>query len=175
MKNLLLTFFLLTAFAAGAQESNDGKKLWAKSILNEKAPELVVQKWISKKPDFQGKFVLIDFWATWCGPCRVYIPTLNALHEKYSDRLIIVGLSDENEETVKNFSNPKIKYYEAIDTKAKTKSALAVVGIPHAVLLDPAGIVRWEGFPLLQGFQLTEEVIVKIMDKYKNAVPAESK
>lgn len=47
-----------------AQESNNGKQLWAKSFLNEKAPELTVETWISKKPDTEGKFVIIDFWAT---------------------------------------------------------------------------------------------------------------
>ena len=43
------------------------KKMWAQSYLGRKAPELVVEKWLSKEPDRKGKFVLIDFWATWCG------------------------------------------------------------------------------------------------------------
>jgi len=168
MKKSLTFLLLLIGTVAFAQESNDGKKLWAKSILNEKAPEFVVEKWISKQPDTKGKFVLIDFWATWCGPCRAYIPTLNDLQKKYADKLIIIGVSDETEEKVEAFDNPKINYFEAIDTKGTMKDLIEVKGIPHAILIDPKGIVRWEGFPLLQGNQLTEEVIKGLLDKYKN-------
>ncbi|WP_025146288.1 TlpA family protein disulfide reductase [Pedobacter jeongneungensis] len=168
MKKSLTFLLLLIGIAAFAQESNNGKKLWAKSILNEKAPEFVVEKWISKQPDTKGKFVLIDFWATWCGPCRAYIPTLNDLQKKYADKLIIIGVSDETEEKVEAFDNPKINYFEAIDTKGTMKDLIEVKGIPHAIFIDPKGIVRWEGFPLLQGNQLTEEVIKGLLDKYKN-------
>jgi len=168
MKIKLTFLMLLIGTAVFAQESNNGKKLWAKSILNEKAPELVIEKWISKKPDTKGKFVLIDFWATWCGPCRAYIPTLNDIQKKYADKLVIIGISDETVEKVEAFSNPKITYFEAIDTKGTVKDLIEVKGIPHAILIDPKGIVRWEGFPLLQGNQLTEEVIKGLLDKYKN-------
>ena len=168
MKIKLTFLMLLVGTAVFAQESNNDKKLWAKSILNEKAPELVVEKWISKKPDTKGKFVLIDFWATWCGPCRAYIPTLNDIQKKYADKLVIIGVSDETAEKVEAFNNPKINYSEAIDTKGTVKDLIEVKGIPHAILIDPKGIVRWEGFPLLQGNQLTEEVIKGLLDKYKN-------
>jgi len=42
-----------------------------------------------------------------------------------------------------------------------------MLGIPHCMLIDPKGIVRWEGFPLLEGHELTEEVIEKLIAKYK--------
>ena len=167
MKILSLSIFLLFSVSTFAQESNNGKKLWGISVLNQEAPKFVVEKWVSEQPEMKGKFVLIDFWATWCGPCRVYIPTLNALHEKYKDQLAIIGVSDESAATVKAFNNPKIQYFEAIDTRARMKDKLQISGIPHAILIDPNGIVRWEGFPLLQNFQLTEKVVVDLMEKYK--------
>ena len=168
MKQILTMLLLFVGIAGFAQESNNGKKLWAKSILNEKAPELVVEKWISKQPDTKGKFVLIDFWATWCGPCRAYIPSLNDIQKKYADKMVIIGVSDEAAEKVEAFSNPKINYFEAIDTQGTVKDQLQVKGIPHAILIDPKGIVRWEGFPLLKGNELTEEVIKGLLEKYKN-------
>ena len=71
--------------------------MWAKSFLNEKAPELTVETWISKKPDTEGKFVIIDFWATWCLPCLFQLPEFEKLSEKYPD-IRFIGISiDQNE------------------------------------------------------------------------------
>ncbi|MNY10299.1 Thioredoxin [compost metagenome] len=168
MKKLFLLIAILSANIAFAQESNNDKKLWASSVLNQKAPELVVEKWLTAQPKTEGKFVLIDFWATWCGPCRKYIPTLNNFHEKFGDKLTVIGLSDEPAETVEKFDNPKIRYNEAIDTKATLKNALNVKGIPHVILINPKGVVIWEGFPLLDNHMLTEEVLKALLEKYKS-------
>ena len=64
-------------------------------------------------------------------------------------------------------TDPKIEYYSAVDTQGTMKNALEVKGIPHVIFIDPKGIVRWEGFPLLQGHELTEEVIKNLIEKYK--------
>ncbi|MEY5026019.1 MAG: hypothetical protein RLZZ244_1547 [Verrucomicrobiota bacterium] len=162
----LLSLFLGTLPASAAEPPAPPKKLWAKSVLGEKAPELVVQRWVSKVPDCKGKFVLIDFWATWCGPCRKAIPELNALHQKFGDKLVVIGLSNEGTETVQSFADPKIEYFSAIDSQAVTKKALEVRGIPHVILIDPDGIVRWEGFPLLDGHRLTEKVVADLLEKH---------
>ena len=85
MKNTIILLTMLLFSGIGfAQESNNGKQLWAKSFLNEKAPELTVETWISKKPDTEGKFVIIDFWATWCLPCLFQLPEFEKLSEKMS-------------------------------------------------------------------------------------------
>jgi cytochrome c biogenesis protein CcmG, thiol:disulfide interchange protein DsbE len=160
-----LAFSLFILLGMGLASFGAEKRLWAKSLLNQKAPPLVVEKWLSKEPERKGKFVLIDFWATWCGPCRKAIPELNAFHKKFGEKLVVIGVSDETEEKVRNFNEPNIEYFSAIDTKARTKGALQVTGIPHVVILDPDGIVRWEGFPLLNGYELTEDVVAKILQK----------
>ncbi len=159
---LLSLLVFSTALLPGCR-AEEKKQMWARSVLNQKGPELVVEKWLSEKPDTAGKFVLVDFWATWCGPCRKGIPELNAVAEKFKNQLVVIGISDEPEETVRAMQQPRIAYFSAIDQQARMKKALEVKGIPHAILVDPQGIVRWEGFPLLEGHELTEEVIEGII------------
>ena len=137
-------------------------QLHAFSFLGRPAPQFVVEKWVAKPPQTTGKFVLVDFWATWCGPCRQSIPRLNKLHAKFKDRLVIIGLSDEPEEDVRAMKTPKLDYFVALDAAATMKTAAGVSAIPHAILLDPKGIVRFEGHP---GY-LSESGVAKLLAKY---------
>jgi zinc protease len=157
----LLQFIIINAFS---QE----KKLWAKSFLNKKAPTIEVEGWITEKPKTEGKFILIDFWATWCGPCIKAIPELNLFSKKFKNDLVVIGLSDEPKEKIQKFKKEKIEYFSAYDTNRTLYNKFEVKGIPHVVLIDPNGIVKWEGYPFLGKHELTEEVIEKVILKFKN-------
>ena len=141
----------------------DGKRLWARSCLFQEAPDLVVEQWLSEEPDTAGKYVLVEFWATWCPPCRKSIHLLNRLHARFSQELVVIGLSGEPAEAVRAMKQPEIQYYSAVDTQARMKNTLAVFGIPHVILIEPGGYVVWEGFPLLEGYELTEAKVEKIL------------
>jgi thiol-disulfide isomerase/thioredoxin len=134
----------------------------AKSFLNQPSPTIVGEKWLTDAPDMRGKFVLLDFWATWCAPCRRSIPELNALAKKFKDRLVVVGLTDETEETVRKMTEPRIEYAVAIDTQHRSLSEVGVTAIPHALLVDPKGIVRFQGHPSY----LDEEKLRNIIQQY---------
>lgn len=151
-------------FITGITSQN--KKIWAKSFLNNQAPEIEVQGWLSKKPDTSNKFILIDFWATWCGPCKQAIPEMNKYSKLFKDRLVVIGISDESKRTIKKMKSPVMEYFSAYDTKSRLYKKYKIKGIPHVVLIDPKGVVKWEGFPLLNGHELTKEVIEKIINKY---------
>lgn len=98
---LILCFFFMTSYA-------QKKKIWAKSFIHKEAPKLIVEEWLSEEPDTSGKFILIDFWATWCGPCRKVIPELNSFHKEFKDDLIVIGISDEPKYKVKKQKNLKL-------------------------------------------------------------------
>ena len=143
------------------------KELYAeKSLLNQKAPQLFVENWLGEAPSAEGKFVLIDFWATWCPPCRKAIPELNELAAAFPEKLVVIGISSESAEDVLKMNQPVINYFSAIDTKGRTSEEIGIQGIPHVLLIDPSGTVAWQGYPLDEENGLTTARIQAMMDKY---------
>jgi cytochrome c biogenesis protein CcmG/thiol:disulfide interchange protein DsbE len=139
-------------------------KLYARSFRGQRPPLIIVDQWLTPQPDVNGKFVLVDFWATWCGPCRSSIPHLNELQAKFKDRLVVIGLSDEPPDDMRKMTSPQLNYFVGTDTQARTLKAIEVTGIPHAILMDPKGVVRFEGMPAY----LDEKGLEHLLDKYSN-------
>ncbi len=145
------------------------KKLYAtNSLLGQVAPDLVVAEWIGSEPNCDGKFVLIDFWATWCPPCRKAIPELNEYAAHFAEDLVVIGISDEPVDKINAMTEPKIEYFSGTDPEGSTKKVVGVEGIPHVLLVDPAGKVCWQGFPGLEGHELTADVIQQKIDAFGN-------
>jgi cytochrome c biogenesis protein CcmG/thiol:disulfide interchange protein DsbE len=146
--------------------SDEGKPIWANSFLNHLGPQLFVERWLTPMPDTRDKFILYDFWSTTSPACRAEIQELNAFQKEFSDRLVIVGISDESEETVRKIADPIVEYSLAIDTQARTKTEVGVTGLPHLMLMDPKGFVRWEGYPFLPGHEFSNKVLTDIIAQY---------
>ena len=87
--------------------------------------------------------MLVEFWATWCGPCRQSIPHLNALHAKFKDRLVVIGLSDETPGRHAQNGVAASGLLRGHDRRHGLGRRWKQ-GIPHAMLMDPDGIVRFE-------------------------------
>jgi cytochrome c biogenesis protein CcmG/thiol:disulfide interchange protein DsbE len=140
------------------------KKLYADDVRGKKAPEFSVATWLTAEPDRKGKVVLIDFWATWCPPCRKSIPDLNELQAQFKDDLVVIGVSDETAEKVKGFmTSTKMDYAVALDPEKKMNQAIHVEGIPHVLIISTDGIVRWQGFPLSDEEPLTADIVKQII------------
>ncbi len=129
--------------------------------LGDPAPALEIADWVKGDPidlaDAKGKqVVVVEFWATWCGPCRVSIPHLTEMQKKFAERgVVFVGVSDEDKPTVQPFVDnmgDKMDYRVAIDrnraTSERYMKAYGVNGIPHAFVVDREGRIAWHGHPM---------------------------
>ena len=95
--------------------------------------------------DFKGKVVVIDFWATWCPPCRKAIPELMELQKKYADKgLVIIGISmDENRAELEAFVKKMNFNYKVLQFNDDVVTAyFDSDGLPRTILIDPEGAIR---------------------------------
>ena len=146
------TILLLTG--CGLSERPQTKK----TISPEGDPvgELDIAHWVKgKSVDISQGVNVVEFWATWCPPCRTSIPHLSKTQAKYKDREVkIIGITNEPLETVEPFvkrMGQKMEYSVAIDNgRATTKEFMErynVRGIPHAFVVKN-GKVLWNGHPM---------------------------
>lgn len=101
--------------------------------------------------DFQGKAVLLNFWATWCAPCRHETPFLQALYEARSpDGLVILGASMDTRDArgqVEDFVEEYgVTYPILLDPQMRGSDLYRVLGLPATFLVDREGILRWMRF-----------------------------
>lgn len=102
--------------------------------------------------DWKGKVVLLNFWATWCGPCRAEIPDLVALQDKYRDSLVVVGISEDEGpvDAVRKFAvEYKVNYPVAMTTPDMEKLFPGIVALPTTFILDRDGNVAQKHVGLL--------------------------
>jgi cytochrome c biogenesis protein CcmG, thiol:disulfide interchange protein DsbE len=105
-------------------------------------PSLADFKFAGDLPDLTGKVVVVDFWASWCGPCKASFPALAALHNKYSQQgVVVVGVSiDEDESDMAAFvKKAKPPFTIVRDVKQKLASKLDIQSIPTTFILGKDG------------------------------------
>jgi thiol-disulfide isomerase/thioredoxin len=92
----------------------------------------------------RGRVVILDFWATWCAPCRIVAPKLGALQARYGAQgLSVLGVSTEEAQDVALFAQRMpFRYAIAVDKHAETTRSYGVASLPTIVVIDKRGIVR---------------------------------
>lgn len=157
--------------------------------VGDPAPKLQTGKWVQGDPvkEFEkGKAYIIEFWATWCPPCRASIPHLNEIYLKYKDQgLVVIGqnCSERNDSGVAPFvkkMGDKMTYRVALDDKqsdpegqmSKTwMEAAGQNGIPTAFVVNSKGIIAWIGHPMELKDSVIQSALSGKTTVSKNAEP----
>jgi uncharacterized protein (TIGR03435 family) len=167
-----LTWITLFSIAFCVSALADGPK------VGEPPPLLQAAELIQAPPgakmdadSLRGKVVILEFWATWCGPCVAAIPHLNELAEKFKDRPVeFIAITAEDEATVEKFlAKRPIKAWVALDTNNAMSHAYAVTAIPHTVVLDKNGKIAAITYPT----ELTEKHINDLLAGKKISLATE--
>lgn len=106
--------------------------------------------------DWQGKVVYLDFWASWCGPCRQSFPALDRLYGQYRETgLVVVGVNQDDQagDADRFLARTPASFPLIRDKDHRIAEAYAVAGMPSAVLIDRKGVVRY----IHRGFRAGDE------------------
>ncbi len=158
--------------------------------IGDDAPEIAIEKWINRGPikikERDGeKIYVVEFWATWCPPCRESIPHLSKLQTKYKENGVeIIGITNESIEVVEEFAGKAgFTYNVGVDKssfigndKLKLNQTNTLYrngenGIPHAYVIGKDGKIAWYGHPMeeMEMDTVIEQIIEDKFDRKKAA------
>ena len=165
MKILQVSIIILWSYLAKCQTNLE---------IGEKAPEIHITNWIKNEPsdkNLSGKFIVLEFWATWCAPCLKSVPHLNELKNKYKN-VSFLSLTDEKEERIlKTLSKVKFETIVVSDTTKKTFENFKSVEYndvlrPSIVLIDDKGYIKWVGYPAILNEKILNDFLSKKLKPY---------
>lgn len=140
IKAVLLSFFMAVNTAVAAEDAAPAPDFTLKDI-NGKQVAL---------SEHRGKVIFVDFWASWCPPCRNSIPEVEKLYDRYKDeRVLVLGINVEGDASAaKKFAASKGMRYTVLVGDQQTARAYKVSGIPAFFIIDPEGklVQRYTGF-----------------------------
>ncbi len=141
LRRTALPALLLAAFAAPA--------LTGAPPPSGPAPQFHLDSMAGKPVDlsqFKGQVVMLNFWASWCGPCRTEMPILEKLHEKYKPMgfsMVGVNVEPDSKLAVEWLKATPVTFPILFDTKSEVSKLYQVAGMPSTVIVDRKGNLRW--------------------------------
>ncbi len=136
---------------------NKGESLYAKDFQGKTLNvTLGKETWISEETQLEGKVVILDFWATWCPPCRSAMPILDQMQKDNAEDLAVVAIGgqSEDESTVREYiSSHKESISNLFDANQAVFKQFESKGIPLVVVMSTDGVVRWIGNPHDENFK----------------------
>lgn len=154
----LIVFLLVALMQTFAQQSDtqtDMLKYMPKLKIGEKAPNFTLPVYNGKKKvslsDYKGKYVLVDFWASWCGDCRREMPIMEEALKKYVGKIefLSVSFDKQKDALAKYLKEHPVKYPVLCDYSAWKESAVTkayqLAWIPTFYIVDPEGKIAGSG------------------------------
>lgn len=149
-------------FSPEIKNSEEGKemaeklKYFSQSKVGSVAPKFTLKDINGKTvslDDFKGKYVLIDFWASWCGPCREELPYVKELYKQYHQQgfeIISITKDEKSDLWEKAIEKEKIEswtHFSLLENQSNIDKEYFVNGIPHKLLIDKNGMIigKWKG------------------------------
>ena len=138
----------------------------AGDLRGKPAPPMGNVNWEFGEPNLAGKLVLVDFWATWCGPCIRAIPHMNEIAKAYPQDVCVIGISSESNSDFKtgllktDLKRSSFAYAVGNSPGGPMQQAFGIRGIPHVAAISSDGVVRWQGHPM----NLTPDVMRVLVD-----------
>jgi len=116
--------------------------------------------------EFRGKVVILDFWASWCAPCRASMPSLESLYESVkADGVVMLGVSlDRSQGDAASFLKSNgyddlVALYGSLSAAQGVASRYGVYGIPHTFIIDRQGIIRFSNHPMRLSASLLQSLL----------------
>lgn len=166
MKRIALKPSLLTFAAAGLVLASCGSQE-PKGPVGKVAPKFKVSPIVPRGDvtlaSLKGKVVVLDFWATYCGPCRMLMPAIDRMQTKYGkDGLVVLGISGEERQTVSEFhqQNPELSYELFLDPMGRASNDYGADAIPTTVVIGKDGKIAYyeQGYSEESVGQLEEHI-----------------
>jgi peroxiredoxin len=161
----------VSAVAPGAQSLQLGTE-----AIGKEAPDFTLQDLQGKHvklSDFRGKAVLLNFWATWCGPCKVEMPWFVELQKQYGPQgleIVGVALDDSGTETIQKFAKEMGVNYTVLQGRDEVGDAYGAIGLPTSYFIDRNGKVINSSAGLVERGEI-EADIKKTLAVAPNAAP----
>ena len=126
----------------------------ASQLLRQSAPDFVLRSVAGENvrlSEHLGEVIIINFWASWCGPCRQEMPLLDELYGRYQRAgltLLSVNLDDDKERAIEMAKTLAVSYPVLLDDRKEVSRSYQVGSMPSTVLIDREGVIRYvsEGF-----------------------------
>jgi peroxiredoxin len=139
------------------------------AAVGQRAPDFVLPSLAGDSialSDFRGSVVILDFWASWCGPCKATFPALRSLWQSFADRgTVLIGISlDRSEAAARSYLDQTgyddmVALWGSLSASSAVASNYNVGGIPHTFVIDREGIVRFAGHPAYLGSETLRGIV----------------